>query len=69
MRRAKRHLSANVTKRQGKPLLRRAFRDRPLRSRDTLVVWLLNRLGRGLRHLIELIAELEPVTPSWEARI
>jgi DNA invertase Pin-like site-specific DNA recombinase len=27
--------------------------------RNTLVVWRLDRLGRSLRHLIELIAELE----------
>ena len=30
-----------------------------LRSGDTLVVWRLDRLGRTLRHLIELITELE----------
>ncbi len=30
-----------------------------LRAGDTLVVWRLDRLGRGLRHLIEVIAELE----------
>lgn len=30
-----------------------------LRAGDTLVVWRLDRLGRGLKHLIELIASLE----------
>jgi DNA invertase Pin-like site-specific DNA recombinase len=30
-----------------------------LRPGDTLVVWRLDRLGRSLRHLIELITELE----------
>src|SRR5262245_3582427 len=30
-----------------------------LRQGDTLVVWRLDRLGRSLRHLIELMAELE----------
>ena len=30
-----------------------------LRKGDTLVVWRLDRLGRSLRHLIELIGELE----------
>jgi len=30
-----------------------------LRSGDTLVVWRLDRLGRSLKHLIELITQLE----------
>jgi DNA invertase Pin-like site-specific DNA recombinase len=30
-----------------------------LRKNDTLVVWRLDRLGRSLKHLIELITELE----------
>lgn len=30
-----------------------------LRPKDTLVVWRLDRLGRSLRHLVELVAELQ----------
>lgn len=30
-----------------------------LRAGDTVVIWRLDRLGRSLRHLIDLIAELE----------
>ena len=30
-----------------------------LRSGDTLVVWRLDRLGRNLRHLVEMVAELQ----------
>ena len=30
-----------------------------LREGDTLVVWRLDRLGRNLRHLIELVRQLE----------
>jgi len=30
-----------------------------LREGDTLVVWRLDRLGRNLRHLIELVRKLE----------
>jgi DNA invertase Pin-like site-specific DNA recombinase len=30
-----------------------------IRSGDTLVVWRLDRLGRSLRHLIELVTELQ----------
>lgn len=29
-----------------------------LRERDTLVVWRLDRLGRSLKHLIEMVTEL-----------
>jgi predicted site-specific integrase-resolvase len=44
-----------------------SIRDRPqlaacldyLRAGDTLVVWRLDRLGRSLRHLIDVIASLE----------
>ena len=41
-----------------RPQLRRALEE--LRDgEDTLVVWRLDRLGRSLRHLIELMGELE----------
>ncbi len=30
-----------------------------LRAGDTLVVWRLDRLGRSLRHLVELVGELQ----------
>src|SRR5205807_2832736 len=30
-----------------------------LRAGDTLVVWRLDRLGRSLRHLVELVGDLE----------
>ena len=43
---------------QDRPQLKRALEE--LRDgEDTLVVWRLDRLGRSLRHLIELIGELE----------
>src|SRR5438309_12080845 len=43
---------------QLRPELKRALEE--LRDgEDTLVVWRLDRLGRSLRHLIELIGELE----------
>jgi len=40
-----------------RPELKRAMDI--LREEDTLVVWRLDRLGRSLKHLIELITELE----------
>jgi DNA invertase Pin-like site-specific DNA recombinase len=47
--------SGSLTER---PQLKRALEE--LRDgEDTLVVWRLDRLGRSLRHLIELIGELE----------
>ena len=43
---------------QERPQLTRALEE--LRDgEDTLVVWRLDRLGRSLRHLIELVGELE----------
>ena len=40
-----------------RPELKRAMDI--LREGDTLVVWRLDRLGRSLKHLIELITELQ----------
>lgn len=40
-----------------RPGLNQALED--LRSGDTLVVWKLDRLGRSLRHLVELAAKLK----------
>ncbi len=40
-----------------RPQLQRAFEH--LREGDTLVVWRLDRLGRSLRHLIELVGQLQ----------
>ena len=40
-----------------RPELERAIEM--LREEDTLVVWRLDRLGRSLKHLIELVTELE----------
>ena len=37
-----------------------------LRSGDVLAVWRLDRLGRALKHLIELMAEL--VVENWKKR-
>ena len=40
---------------------RPGFRDAMshLRAGDTLVAWRLDRLGRGLRHLIDTVTQLE----------
>ena len=46
-------VSGNSTKRDG---LDRALKQ--IKKRDVLVVWRLDRLGRSLRHLIELIETL-----------
>ena len=35
-----------------------------LRPGDRLAVWQLNRLGRSLRYLIDLFADLEPMTEA-----
>jgi DNA invertase Pin-like site-specific DNA recombinase len=40
-----------------RPELARALDD--LRPGDTLVVWRLDRLGRSLRHLVEIVTQLE----------
>jgi len=37
--------------------LRRA-RDEALREGDTLVVWKLDRLGRSVKHLVDLVGQL-----------
>jgi DNA invertase Pin-like site-specific DNA recombinase len=33
-----------------------------LREKDTLVVWMLDRLGRDLRHLVNTVHEVRPYT-------
>jgi hypothetical protein len=38
-----------------------------LRSGDTLVVWRLDRLGRSLRHLVDVIAARSDVSPAAAA--
>ncbi len=37
----------------------------PLREDDVLLVWRLDRTGRSLKHLIELMGRLAGATHSW----
>ncbi|MGO9974951.1 MAG: recombinase family protein [Solirubrobacteraceae bacterium] len=39
-----------------------------MRSGDTLVVWRPDRLGRSLRHLVDVIAALDPPPESPDTR-
>jgi len=39
-----------------------------LRPGDTLVVWWLDRLGRSLRHLIEVVTGLDEALPARTSR-
>lgn len=48
------HISGGTTQR---PELDKALEH--LREKDTLIVWRLDRLGRNLKHLIELINDFE----------
>jgi DNA invertase Pin-like site-specific DNA recombinase len=48
------HISGNSSSR---PELEKAFEM--LREGDTLIVWRLDRLGRSLKHLIELFSQLD----------
>ena len=38
-----------------------------LRAGDTLVVWRLDRLGRSLRHLVDVVAQLEQRQVAFES--
>lgn len=40
-----------------RPILNKLIED--LRPKDTLVIWKLDRLGRSLKHLVELVNEFE----------
>ena len=40
-----------------RPILNKMIED--LRPKDTIVIWKLDRLGRSLKHLVELVNELE----------
>lgn len=51
--------------RSSRPELKKAIEM--LRGGDTLVVWRLDRLGRSLRHLIELITQLEEINVGFKS--
>jgi DNA invertase Pin-like site-specific DNA recombinase len=49
-------VSGGTTSKSERPILTKLLED--LRPNDTLVIWKLDRLGRSLKHLVELVNEL-----------
>ena len=48
-----------IGSRADRPGLAQALQS--LREGDTLVVWKLDRLGRSVKHLVNLVGELNPI--------
>jgi DNA invertase Pin-like site-specific DNA recombinase len=55
-------LSGSVSDRPGPNKLKEL-----LRAGDTIIVWRLDRLGRSLKHLIELVNELRDIWVEFQS--